>query len=372
MRQKISLKALIPHGKVDAKFNGDALEFSPKVMVNDYLDPRAPGLILPGKFKLPFSIDLTVNMDAVGLRLAIGNGIIPFTAGWNGRAIIDLVCGVPKTYSGMKMFDASFELNKDTDISVTYDHKFMMIKINGDIRYFSKKEKYMKSPLLEEENSFEIKIAAEKLSTVAIKSISVTEGLQEAIETEEISLDIPAGVDKGKESFEACIAYLPEAARQEIIQTNDHLLSMKKQLKIKRSIEGTHKGCRIKYNSAEFGFGYHIIVSHGWASHFFWFSMHFNYKYGDFGARKCDYTEAMLQKIAEKSPESAARIFDYYGECGICLFASRGSKCPMVYEYNGVKKTTCHGKMNMNMKPETFADVRIAFDALYEIIGGNR
>jgi len=376
-KNHIPLKTLIPHGKIATTFYDDGLELSSQVKVGDFLDPRVPCLILPKRYKLPFRVDLRLKIDADGLHLLVGKGHIPFTCGWNGRAIIDIIEGIPKKWTKMKTFDATFELNRYTDISIIYDFKFMMIKIDGEIRYFSTREKYMKSPLLQETNEegLEIKITTEKFSTASVKSLAVTEYSDDEItvlrdelnQKEELQLDIPAGVDKGKESFEECIALLPEAVQQEIIQTNEHLLSMKK-LKIRRSIEGTHKGCRIKYNSSEFGFGYHIIASKGWASHFFWFSMHFNHKYGDFGARKCDHTEAMLNKIAETSPAQAAKIFDYYGECGICVYASRGSKCPTVYEHNNVKKTTCHGQMKMNMKPETFQDVRIVFDALYEIL----
>jgi len=378
MQKKIPLEDLIPHGDVSAQVEDGVLKFTPKIRAANYFDARAPSLILSEKVKLPFRMDVSLNLDVVGFRVIVGSGLIPFTAGWNGRAIENLVDGGPKSWK-VKMFDAAFELNKDVAISITYDYEFMMIEIDGEMRYLSKKERYMKSPLLEEANEagVEVKFMAERHSTVMINALFISEYSNDEItrlrhemsEREEITLNIPGTVDKGKESFEECIAWLPVATQQEITQTNDHLMSMKKELKIKRSIEGTHKGCRIKYNSSEFGFGYHIIISNGWASHFFWFSMHFNRKYGDFGARKCDYTEAMLDKIAEKSPEVAKKIFDYYGECGICVYADRGgSKCPTVYEHDGVKRTTCHGQMQMSMKPETFGDVRVVFDALYEIL----
>ena len=346
------------------------------IKVGDFLHPETPALILPDRYIMPFRIDLTVNLDAVGLYLIVGRGIIPFKAGWQGRAIIDLVDGIPKPYTNMKMFDASFPLNEDTEISILYDYQFMMIQINGEPRYLSKKERYMKSPQFQEANEegFVVKVAVEKHINATIRALSVTEYTgdemiplrNEAKEAEEITQKIPASADKGKETFEECIAMLPEAVQREIMQTNDHLLGMKK-LKVRRSIEGTHKGCRISYNAPLFGFGYILTVSDDWASHFFWFSMHFNNKYGEFGARKCDYTEAMFRKLHEASPETAARIFDSYGDCGYCAYEGRG-KCRTVYEYDGVKKATCHGKIEMNMKPQTFADMRMLFDALYEAV----
>ena len=376
MIKDIPLKSLIPHGKITTKLKVDALEFTPKIRSSNFVDSRTPGLILPEKAKLPFRLDLSVKLDDMGFRVIVGKGLIPFTAGWNFRGIENIVDEGPKSWK-IRTFDASLELNKTTDISITYDYEFMMIEINGDTRFLSKKERYMKSPLLRDANDkgFEIKITTEKFSTAVLNSLSITQYTDDEIATlrsqikdrDEIYQSIPGTVEKGKESFDECIASLSDIVQREIKQTNDHLLDMKS-LKIKRSIEGTHKGCRIKYNSPTYGFGYHIIVSNSWASHFFWFSMHFNHRYGAFGARKCDYTEEMLNKIAEKSPETAAKIFDYYGECGICVHADRSSVCPTVYEHRGIKKTTCHGQMKMNMKPETFQDIRVVFDALYDIL----
>jgi len=119
MQKNIQLDKLAPHGEITAQIENGVLTFTPKIKVNDYLDPCAPSLILPVKPKLPFQIDLSLNIDVVGLRVIVGKGLIPFTAGWNGRDIVNPVEGGPKSWK-TKMFDAAFDLNKNVDISITY------------------------------------------------------------------------------------------------------------------------------------------------------------------------------------------------------------------------------------------------------------
>jgi len=106
-------------------------------------------LYLPDKYKLPLRIDITAKNDAPGLYILLGKGHINFGTSWaDNRRIDDIVDPARKTI----YYHNHMNMNEFTDISLLYDLKEMQIMIGGEERYYSKKERYMKSPYLSEMN----------------------------------------------------------------------------------------------------------------------------------------------------------------------------------------------------------------------------
>jgi hypothetical protein len=258
------------------------------------------------------------------------------------------------------------------DCSIIYDLKFMQILINGEEKYYSKNEKYIKSPLMDKLNAegFELKIAGSKQSYLTISSIMVTEfekdelahlrSRQNIVDKNGICLSIDK---KAKSDFNECISVLSSGLKKEIISLNDFLLS-KKNLKIKRKIEGTSQACKINYVSNH-GFSYAVHVSENITDHFFWWYMVSNLTYENkYMGRKNDLTKETLNKVAETSPEIAKQLFSYYKECSGCC------ECAVktIYEHDGSKKTVCHGKMIMNMKIQTFQNMQYMFKILSDML----
>ncbi|OPJ63785.1 hypothetical protein [Clostridium oryzae] len=94
-------------------------------------------------------IDLTVKIDSPAFYLFLGNGHINFGTPWSdNRRIDDIIEPNHKN----RFFHNHIPMNEFVDISVIYDFKAMQIFISGEERFYSKKEKYMKSKLLKELN----------------------------------------------------------------------------------------------------------------------------------------------------------------------------------------------------------------------------
>lgn len=322
------------------------------------------------KFKLPLRIDMRVKMDSPSIYLILGKGHVSLgTSFLDNRRIGDIVEQNPKITSA---FDNSLEMNAWSDISVIYGLKQMQILVNGEERYFSSKEKYMRSLIFSEVNSegFDLKIAGSKLANLALDFVRVTE-----YEDNEIAVLGPKGnnldskiclsVDrKVKSDFDECISKLSTELKEAIYHINDFLLNCKN-LKVKRKIEGSSQACKISCVSSH-GFSYSIHVSEKITDHFFWWNMVSNYTYENkYMGRKNDYTNITLSKVAERSPEIAALLFSYYDECVGC---SSGCHVKTFYEYSGKKKAVCHGKMIMNMNVSTFNNILYMFRVLAEIL----
>jgi hypothetical protein len=279
---------------------------------------------IPKKIKLPSRIDIRVKMDAPSMYLILGKGHITFgTTFLDNRRIGDIVEPNVKATSA---FNNKLEMNKYYDLSIIYDLKFMQILINGEERFFSKKEKYIKSPVFNELNrkGFELKIAGSKQNCLVISSITVTEFDNDELinlrsrENTDNKNDVCLGIDKKvKSDFDECISGLSLDLQKEIKELNDYLIN-NKNLKVKRKIEGNNQACKINYVSSH-GFSYAIHVSENIMDHFFWWYMVSNYKYENkYMGRKNDLTAETLKKVAETSPDIAEKLFTYFYECNGC------------------------------------------------------
>jgi len=301
-------------------------------------------------------------MPQPGLHLLLGEGHISFGTMSDNRSLGDIVEPDNKK---PKHFNNRTNLVNDIEITVLYGLKFMQIVIDGETRYFSKKEKYMRSGLLADMNKagLALRLGTDKFAEVILKHMTVEEY---DVEPDAIPINNEIGesrlyfIRKGvKASFEACISLLAPALQEEIIKTDQFLLNAK-ELKIKRKIEGDQLGCKLTYISSAHGFSYSLRINEHLMAHSYWWYMLSNYKFeGKFMGRKNDLTNLTLKRIYAQSPEIADRLVSYYGKCTGC---SQSCAVKTIYELNHKKFVSCHGQMHMNMNLQTFSDFRFMID----------
>lgn len=307
-------------------------------------------------------IDITVNVNVPGFYLVLGNGHLSFGTRKDNRSLGDIVkpdCTKPS------FFNNEIKLNQDVHISILYGLHFLQIMIDGEARYFSHKEKYMRADEFSEMNKtgFEIKVASDKLAKLLIKEIAITEYDDDPAMIPYENTIVPTNPNNSKgvkADFSECISCLSGDIQEELLKTDVLLLSAN-ELKIKRKIEGDQYGCKITYVSS-LGVSYSLLIADTLLNHFFWWYMVANYKYENkFMGRKNDLTAETLRYIDRESPETAARIFSYYEQCCGC---TKGCCAKTTYEFHSRKKTTCHGKVQMNMDLQTFSDLRYLINVI--------
>ena len=325
----------------------------------------------PGTYRLPLRIDLTVKMDAPGMYVLLGKGHINFGTMWSdNRRIDDIVSPARKTI----LFDNRIEKNTFTDISLLYDMKEMQVLINGQERYYSQKERYMKSPLFKEINSpdgegFELKIACDKLVQLCIQSVTVTE-YEDSCRIVHTGAELPPPITRNeavqageKPAFESCISRLPVPIQQEILAMDAFLKSLK-MFKFKRQLE--KNGNKITYVAPDFGFSYAIYLSNELFSHSLQWYLITNGK-PETWHRKDNRMEDTLNDLGETDSTFARRMFMNLDDCvgcySHCLAKTR-------YAYEGKAKLACHGKLKFNMNVSGFHDARRFIDAIASVVQG--
>ena len=305
---------------------------------------------------------MTINMDSPALYVLLGKGHLNFGSFMDNRCIGDIVEPDTKTHS----FYNQINIGKDVRLSILYGINFIQIIVDDEIRYFSKKEKYMKSPLFAPLNveGFVLKIACAKHTQLCLKKLHITEfdtpELTPLPQNNVLTGQILSIDKKVKSDFEECLLMLSPTLADEIRLT-DNYLRKTKDLLIKRKVEGTSKACKINYVSAH-GFSYAIHISENTMNHFFWWYMVSNHKFQEkYMGRKNDLTAETFARMYSIAPDISERLFSYYDDCVNC-----GTNCSVktIYELNGKKKTVCHGKMLMNMNVTTLSDVRFMIDAI--------
>lgn len=369
-KYNINLNSLLSKGDVITESKDEMLHVTiPKrlstnfdkenMTVNNYV-------YLPDTYKLPLRIDLTVKIDSPGLYLFLGKGHINFGTPWSDNRRID---DIVEPNCKIKFFHNHIPINEFVGISIIYDYKEMQIIVNGEERYYSNKEKYMKSKLLKEFNSegFTLKIAANKRTNLTIKALGITEYDDTAgITSTNVSLPEPFKSNQAvqmdeKPRFDTCISILPIEIQQEIIKTDEFLRSLRP-IKFKRQIE--KHGNKITYLASDYGFSYGLYPSNDIMHHTLGWYVITNGK-PEFWHRKADMMEETLKKLAETSPEFAERMFVNLNECIACT-----SHCLVktLYEFNCKKKLACHGLMEFKMCVSDFEDVRVFINAINELM----
>ena len=331
-----------------------------------------------GLYRLPLKIDLTVSLETPGFCILLGkHGRIPLCTDWDtGRRVTDLAEPDGKI---ILPFANHFPLNTPTDITVIYNLKSMQILINGEQRYYSTKEKYMKSALFPELNAggFNLRLTGNKRTNVLLHSITVTEsGNDFEITKQEYMPDpitsnipVPAGVKASyeniiatlgrKPTFEDIIAGLPADIHAKVVEIDAFLRSYKP-LKFRRTLE--KYGNKISYVASGEGFSYHIRPSRDLLTHDFCWYMLTNSR-ENWGKRKGDRLVETLEKLAADDPAFANRIFSYTKDCVGCY---PHCVCLSPYTFGGKKRFACHGKFDFKGIASEFDDVMRFVRAIVE------
>jgi hypothetical protein len=359
---EIELDTLIPKGGVITEVKDDLLYMTTtrtihpdcslsKIPINSYL-------CLPKPYKLPIRIDLRVMIDSPELYLLFGKGHTNFGTPWsNNRRIDDIIAPDFKP----RFFHNHIPFREFVDLTVIYKHKEMQIVVNGEERYYSKKEIYMKPGFVEDtkNNELEVKISCTKGTNLLLKSIKITEDYDEVIEHEEKELPKPITRNeavplKEKPTFDACISLLSEELKSEIIKTNDYLLKAQP-LKFKRKVEEN----KITYVSSEYGFSYTMFISNDSMRHSLnWYVIH-NHK---FKYKEKDYMLDALNLLYLKEPGFAEKMFKGLREC-----AAGGCMDTKNYLFLGNYKKTCNGRIEFKMCKEDFEDARSFISIVSEL-----
>ncbi len=366
MEHRIERSALRAAGAVelDAQDGGFAFTTTrriPSDFCREHL--RVQHLVeMPGVYRLPLRIDLSVCIDEPGFYVLLGDGHVNFGTPWNdNRRLDDIVEPRRNTF----FFHNHMPMGRLVDISIIYDLKAMQVLMDGEERYFSTKERYMKSKAFPDRNAegFTLALACDKGVHARVRNLRVTEFEGPA----PIMLGAPAGREaiKGNEmpgdkpSFEACIARLPDDLRAEV-EAMDAWLRAMKPLKFRRQIE-TH-GNKIIYVAADEGLSYAIYPSNDVLTHSLNWYIVTNGK-PETWARKGDRMEQTLNAIAQADPALAARLFHNLWECVGCYPADH-CLARTRYAFARHAKVSCHGRMRFAMNASGFADARAFIDAV--------
>lgn len=360
---------LTPHGRVSLRLIGGEYLMTTEVAIKNPIKHYAS---LPGNYKIPFRIDMTLAIDTPSFYLLIGSGHIAFATGiMDNRPITDILGrkNKPNEY----VFNNELPLNAYADISVTYTRSAMWVFVNNECRCI-KALKYNALPEVLA-HGVPVALACDKRTQLAIQTITVTEYEHEnpsaPVEISNINPHPPCLTATEKPTLTQCIQGLPPDVQQEVLRTDNYLLQdMKKSLQCKRKIEGGYPCARVTYTSPH-GFRYKLHISGTYLWHDInWISYNTKReqeKYG--GYKKADYTQETLQKLAETSPEFADEMFYRIKECVVC---TGGEPCTnkCIYEYNGKKKRGCGWceGMQFKMLPVEFADVRRVVGAIDEVL----
>ena len=313
-------------------------------------------ICLPDKYRLPLRIDMEAKIDAPGFYLLLGKGHINFGTLWTDNRRMDDIAAPARK---ILFYHNHMDMDEFTDISILYDLKEMQIMIGGDERYYSKTERYMKSPAFREMNQdgSELKIACDKLVNLCIKSISVTE-YDDTCGILHSGKELPAAITKNeaaqageKPTFERCISLLPAHIQSEIVKTDGYLKSLKP-LKFKRQIE--KNGNKITYVASDDGFSYAIYLSNDIFDHSLQWYLITNGR-PETWHRKADRMEDTLNSLARTSPELAKRMFFNLDDCVGCY---KDCLARTRYRFNDKRKASCHGKLKFKMSASGFEDVR--------------
>jgi hypothetical protein len=363
----VDLATLSPNGKAKMRLTDGAADVWTTHSITDYASNlrgdsnKRHCVSLDGKYRLPFRVDMSVRLDFPALILFVGNGHITFaSSGQDNRRIEDIVNPSGKPNQDHYSYDNSLPFGEFTDVSVTYNFDEMQIRIGGEERFYSRKQAYMKAKNLNELNAegFTIRLAVSKLSTLSIKTITVTEfddcapivrGASENAKPQPVSAERP------KPTFEDVISGLPQEFRDEVIKANGFLISLRP-LKFKRTVD--KGGGKITYVASDFGVSYVFSVSGAQLSHHFGWYIVYNGK-PETWHRKADYMEETLAEIEKSDPLLAERIFYALNDCVGCY----GSGClaKTLYKFNGKTRLSCHGRVPLRMCREDFHDAREFF-----------
>lgn len=359
---KIQFESFVPHGKVTVTTDNSELRMTGGVDYGAYIE-------LPDKFRLPFRIDMTAKIDSPALILMIGNGYINLnTGGMDNRRMTSIIGG--ETKPNIHKFDNTVPLNEYFDISVIYGRKAMQLIINGEERYFNKKDIYMKSLSIDADFSdgFGFRLACRKRTEAYIKSLAITEYDSEPDFPELPKKDFiysPTLTPTERPTLEECVKDLSPELKECVFSMDRYF----KELKFRQKIEGGYPESRITYIIPKV-VSYQIKISHHLMTHRT--TAMLGFYINNSGERTDEFNVRFLSKLEETEPDLAGEIFFrmYELHCSSC----RGNHSCNHYnptEYKGRKKNNCQHIVQFKMIPSDFDDVKKVLNAIIAIAKGD-
>lgn len=354
---RIGLETLTPMGHVQTQCNGQELSVRVTEAIHDlgYNINRSvirSYLAIPGVYRPPFRIEMTVKLDMPCFILLAGEGHVTFGSPWmENRRIEDIAVpmGKPREY------DNEISFGEHNRLSVYYGLHEMQILVDGEERFFSNHERYFKAS---HEEGYALGITCTKDAELEIREIVITElDADIGLNRPNTAKPLPDLMDGIKPTYESCIAGLPEEIQAEIGETERFLKALKP-MKFRRAID--KNGKKITYVASDFGISYALYISGSQMHHSLQWYIVTNGK-PETWHRRANHMEEVLQRLDSTNPELAGRIFHRLNECTGCR---RSCSVFTPYEYHGQRKTTCHGQVFLKMKAADFQDARDFFEAV--------
>jgi len=357
----VPLELIIPKKNVKSKIENGVLYVPAE---QSQMHKNWQYITIPGKFTLPFRIDMTVDLQFIRhhqvtsqLEVYIGKGRIYFNGGHT--SCDDVFTSVNKSSTGDNkianyVFYNGIPTKKYVDISINIGSNMMWVSVDGEYCYASDKLPYIK--LLREnavpneyENGVGIALCVGTDTKMRMKSFSVIEYENDQSPIPEKLLNLPE-----LSEFELFANGLPPIVHEHICKLDGFLLDdMKKNLKLRRTIDKTNHlfyaaPCGFQYTISELGVGEKHETR--WVQ----------------TSKKPDLTNQVIQLLNETSPEFAEKMFNKLQVCN----PTHKLVCPRrtAVMLNGQSKNVCMSKMRFKMTPEDFDDVKKYITAVSEVV----
>ena len=348
-KHNISVESFLPKNKIKTKIDNGALHVPAEV---ENLGKHRHHINVPGKYKLPFRIDMTarikyyeINQIASQVRLYINKGNIYFNGGHTSAT--DIVTGDDISPCFIAYNDIPTE--EYVDISIMFGLDVMWVSVNGKYCFSSEEMPYMR--MLNENslaNGFDVAICGGTATRFSLKSFSI-------IEFEEDEPDIPNELMNLPvlTAFDLFVKGLPCTIQEEMFKMDAFLMDeMKKTMKFRKSINKMghltyESSCGFRFEIKEYGAGLTFLTA--WVK----------------TAKKPDYTNEIILELTKSSPDVALKLFDTILGCEL---HSRECQRTVMYEYEGNSKSSCCGRMNIKMDACGFDDLTKFVVAASEVV----
>jgi len=326
---------------------------------------------LPGRYRLPLRIDMTIKLDYPAFALRIGDGHIYFASGHDTDSykIKDIADPDSRPCRDNYSFDNRLPLGEYVHISAILNFSEMQVWIDGAERFYSRNQPYMKKKQLDvlsglNAEGLELGFAVTKHSTLCIQEISITQ-YDDAIPTIRGDFELPdpnaPKPEKVKPSYESAVAKVSPDF-QTAVRKMDGFFKSLPSMKFKRIVDKS--GCKITYVASDVGISYTVVASGAESFHHFgWYIVYSGPV--ETWHRRADYMDEILAEITSTDKQLAERIFDALVDCAGC---HQNCLCKTLYTFNGRKKLNCHGRVMLRMNHDDFCDVRTFFQHLNTLL----
>ena len=168
-----------------------------------------------------------------------------------------------------------------------------------------------------------------------------------------------------KSLFDEITAELPKDFKDEIIQTDSYLKSMRP-LKFKRTVD--MKAKKVTYVASDYGVSYMFKISGDKLTHNFQWYIVYNGK-PETWHRRADFMEETLIETAKSDHALAMRVYNALKPCQ-GFDSCYGERClaRTVYAFEKDKRLTCHGSVELGMNRADFSDAREFFRYLNGLV----